>query len=78
VTATLDGDKRYRENYRAEIDSAALSDACAASEERQPIAAVYRRLAARPSARMPTCGSSDSAGSERSHRRLARAGGLEH
>jgi VIT1/CCC1 family predicted Fe2+/Mn2+ transporter len=46
VTATLDGAKRYRENYRAEIDSAALYEACAASEERQPIAEVYRRLAA--------------------------------
>jgi vacuolar iron transporter family protein len=46
VTATLGDAKRYRENYRAEIDSAALYDACAASEGRQPIADVYRRLAA--------------------------------
>jgi VIT1/CCC1 family predicted Fe2+/Mn2+ transporter len=44
VDSSLDV-RRYRENYRAEIDSAALYDACAAAETRASIADVYRRLA---------------------------------
>ena len=37
--------RRLRRNYRAEIDSAALYEACAAAEARPGIADVYRRLA---------------------------------
>ena len=37
--------RRFSRNYQAEIDSAALYDACAQAEERTAIADVYRRLA---------------------------------